>query len=451
MLYPFLRFLLSVAVRVFFRSIHITDKENIPAKGPLIIVANHPNTFMDPIIIATILNRRIFFLAKGEVFKSAFAKWLLPKFNMIPVYRKQDSSGDTSKNEETFDRCYEHLENNGVILIFPEGTSITERKLRKIKTGAARIALGAEARNDFKLGVKILQIGLNYSDAQSFKSDLFVKIDPPTEVKDFETDYKKDPFNTAVLLTEQIKQRLEEHIINIEDSYLDSLLSRIELIYKIKLAKELGISLKEKEEDFILTKGIAERLHYFYESDPVRVNNMDFKVQKYLNTLDRVGVSDKAISQSARKRPFLRSNLVSILYLVFGFPVYLYGLINNYLPYRIPGLVAKAISREKEYYAPIAMVTGIFTFLIFYSVQTYFFSEYIQSLPLTLLYLFSLPLTGFFTYSYYYSALDIRRRWLLISLFFSRSNLIASLIQQRTEIIRELDSAKTEYLSAANS
>src|SRR3954470_16827551 len=118
MLYSFLRFLLRIAVRVFFKSIHITDKENIPAKGPLIIVANHPNTFMDPIVIATILNRKIFFLAKGEVFKSAFAKWLLPKFNMIPVYRKQDAAGDMQKNEETFDKCYEHLEHNGVTLIF---------------------------------------------------------------------------------------------------------------------------------------------------------------------------------------------------------------------------------------------------------------------------------------------------------------------------------------------
>jgi glycerol-3-phosphate O-acyltransferase / dihydroxyacetone phosphate acyltransferase len=445
MLYSFLRFLLRIAVRVFFKSIHITDKENIPNKGPLIIVANHPNTFMDPIIIATILNRKIFFLAKGEVFKSGFTRWLLPKFNMIPVYRKQDDAGDLHKNEETFDKCYEHLENNGVILIFPEGTSVTERKLRKIKTGAARIALGAEAKNNFKLGVKILQIGLNYSDAQSFKSDLFVKIDKPTELKDFEKEYRQDPFNTATKLTEQIRLRLEEHIINTENNYLDSLLANIEILYKIKLAKEFGFSLKEKEEDFILTKNIAERIHYFFESDPDRVSRLDEKVKRYLNTLSRIGISDAVIRKEEKRKSFILNNTLSILYLILGFPLYLYGLINNYLPYRIPGLVARKISREKEYYAPIAMVTGIFTFLIFYSVQTWLLIKYVHQLPVTIAYLISLPLSGFFTYSYYYSVLDLRTRWLLISLFYSRSNLIANLIQQRNSIIRELDSAKSEY------
>ena len=445
MIYSFLRLLLRIAVRVFFRSIHITDKENIPVKDPLIIVANHPNTFMDPIVIATILNRKIFFLAKGEVFKSGFAKWLLPKFNMIPVYRKQDEGGDAQKNEETFDKCYEHLENNGVILIFPEGTSITERKLRKIKTGAARIALGAEAKNNFVLGVKILQIGLNYSNAQSFNSDLFVKIDKPTNVKDFANDYKADPFKTAQMLTEQIKIRLEEHIINTENAYLDMLLANIESIYKIKLAKEFGYSLKEKEDDFTLTKNIAERLHYFYQADPLRVSALDEKVKRYLSILEKIGISDAMIRRNERKRSFLLSNILSLLYLIAGFPFYVYGLINNYLPYRIPGLIARKISKEKEYYAPIAMVSGIFTFLISYSLQIYMVNDYFNRLPLTLGYAFSLPLSGFFTYSYYHSAKNIRTRWLFISLFFSRSSLIADLVQQRAMIIKELDAAKNEY------
>jgi glycerol-3-phosphate O-acyltransferase/dihydroxyacetone phosphate acyltransferase len=447
MIYSSLRFLLRIAVRIFFKSIHITDKENIPAKGPLIIVANHPNTFMDPIIIATILNRKIFFLAKGGLFKSGFAKWLLPKFNMIPVYRKQDEAGDLHKNEDTFDKCYEHLENNGVILIFPEGTSITERKLREIKTGAARIALGAEAKNDFRLGVKILQIGLNYSNPQFFKSDLFVKIDQPTDVRAYANEYKIDPFKTALQLTEQIKTRLEEHIINIENNYLDSLLANIETIYKIKLARELGFSLKEKEEDFILTKNIAERLHYFYESDPLRVSLLDEKMSRYLNALHKLGIPDAIMRKDYRNNSFLKNNTLSLLYLIAGFPFYLYGLINNYLPYRIPGLIARKISREREYYAPIAMVTGIFTFLIFYSLQIYLVTKYFHRLPLTLAYFISLPLSGYFTYSYYYSAKYIRAKWLFISLFFSRSTLMANLIQQRLEIIKELDSAKTEYTS----
>lgn len=434
---------MRIAVRVFFKSIHITGRENIPAKGPLIIVANHPSTFMDPIVIATILKRKIFFLAKGEAFKSGFAKWILPKFNMIPVYRKQDNAAEFHKNEETFDKCYEHLENNGVILIFPEGTSITERKLRKIKTGAARIALGAEAKNNFTLGIKILQIGLNYSDPHAFKSDLLVKMDQPTHVADFAEEYRVDEFKTAHKLTEEIKLRLEEHMITVENEHLDELLKNIETIYKIKLAKELGVSLKAKDEDFLLTRNIAERLHYFQETDPERVVRIGNRVKSYLGNLNKVGISDAVIHSG--KRSFLRNAILSILYVVLGLPFFIYGLINNYLPYRIPGLIAQTFAKEKEYYGPVAMVSGTFTFLIFYSIQIYFVADYFHRFLYTLAYLLSLPLSGYFAYSYYYTVKSIRAKWLFISLFFSRTALIASLMEQRKLIVREFEAARTEY------
>jgi 1-acyl-sn-glycerol-3-phosphate acyltransferase len=444
MIYSILRFLVRIAVRVFFKSIHITNKENIPASGPLIIVANHPSTFMDPLVIATIVKREIFFLAKGEAFKSGFAKFLLPKLNMIPVYRKQDDATELHKNDQTFEKCYEHLEKNGVILIFPEGTSITERKLREIKTGAARIALGAEAKNSFTLGVKILHVGLNYSDPQAFKSDLFVKIDKPTDVRDFADEYQRDTKNASVLLTETIRTRLEEHIINTDNNYLDELLGNIESLYKIKIAKELGYSLKEKEEDFVLTKNISERLHYFYNKDRARVNQLDEKVKRYLSSLDKLGISDEVIRKN-NKQSFLTSNLLSIVYIVLGFPLFVYGWINNYIPYRIPGLVANKVSKEKEYHGPIAMVTGIFTFLIFYSFQTYFVQTWFRNFGISFIYLLSLPISGYFAYSYYYSVKAIKGRWVFISLFYSRNTMMANLILQREIIIKDLDAAKVEY------
>ncbi len=164
MIYPILKQLLSVTVRGFFKNYKVKNIELVPAESPLLIVANHPGTFMDPIVIATNIPREVSFISKAEVFKGGFAKWLLPKFNMIPVYRKQDDPTLMGKNQDTFIRVYELLENKGAILIFPEGISLNDRKLKEIKTGTARMAFGAEIRNSFKLGVKILPVGLTYSD-----------------------------------------------------------------------------------------------------------------------------------------------------------------------------------------------------------------------------------------------------------------------------------------------
>src|ERR1051326_7760375 len=223
MLYSFLKVVFRITMRLFFRAYTVKGKENIPSAGPVIFLANHPSTFMDPIVVAASINRKVFFLAKAEVFKGKFAQWLLPRFNMIPVYRAQDDPTQMHKNKETFKKCFEHLAKGGCILIFPEGISLTERKLKKIKTGAARIALGAEADNDFKLGVKIISVGLNYSDPHTFQSNLFVNVDEPISVRDYKEQYEKDAFASASALTEEIRARLEKQVVAIEDEKLDKL------------------------------------------------------------------------------------------------------------------------------------------------------------------------------------------------------------------------------------
>ena len=235
MLYNFLNFIFRIAVRVYFKKITVRTGSPLPEEGPMIIVSNHPNTFMDPIVIGLQMKQKLFFLSKADVFKSGFAKWLLPKFNMIPVYRAQDDPTQMHKNEDTFEKCFEHLAKKGTIMIFPEGVSLTQRKLEKLKTGAARIALGAEAANGYKLGVKILTVGLNYSNPHRFQSELYINIDTPIEVLDFAEQHKQDPFKAAHALTDLIRERMEQHIIAIDDTDTDRLVKNIEIVYKSKL------------------------------------------------------------------------------------------------------------------------------------------------------------------------------------------------------------------------
>lgn len=158
MLFSFLRFLLRLSTKGYFRSIYIKGVEHISDRGPMIIASNHPSAFMDPILLSTNIDRKLFFLTRGDIFKTRFTASLLGMLNMIPVYRKNDSPGPEQRNDVIFQKCFEHLAKGKPILIFPEGTSKTERKLRPIKTGTARIALGAEALHEFKLGVKVIPV-----------------------------------------------------------------------------------------------------------------------------------------------------------------------------------------------------------------------------------------------------------------------------------------------------
>jgi glycerol-3-phosphate O-acyltransferase / dihydroxyacetone phosphate acyltransferase len=449
MLYPILRLIMKITVKVFFRKLHVRNAGNIPTAGPLIIVANHPSSFTDPIVIAVSIKRQVYFLAKGEVFKSAFAKWMLPKLHMIPIYRKQDDPSLLHKNEETFEKCHEHLENGGAILIFPEGVSITERKLKKVKTGTARIAMGVEAKNNFTLGVKIVSIGLNYTNPHKFREELLINIDKPITVSDLEEEYAIDPVAAVNNLTEQIRERLEKNIINIENEQLDLLVQDIETIYKRRLAEEMGYSAKEKEGDFLLTRGISETVHYFQEKDPGRVDKMSLRVRNYLATLERVGLSDRMLHRASRGGSLLAANLRSIFFIIAGFPFYIYGLVSNYLPYKIPGWVAKRMAKTIEFLGPIAMVLGTFTFLIFYTVQIWLVHRFFHNTWLTVAYGISLPLGGAFAYYYWHTVDYIRSRWHLVSLFWKRAQLIANLINERQAIVTEFDKAREEYMSVS--
>lgn len=448
MLYSFLSGLLRIALRVFFKRIVVQHSDYIPPKGPVIICANHPNTFMDPIVLAMQLKRPVFFLAKGALFQSAFAKWMLPKLNMIPVYRQQDNPSDVKKNDETFSKCYEHLENGGAILIFPEGVSIAGRKLKEIKTGAARIALGAEARNNFSLNVKILNVGLNYQNPHKFNQNIFINIEKPIEVKEYQKKYEADAIKAAKELTQEIANQLEKLIINIEDENTDQLVHKIEEIYKTKLSEELGIIKEQQSDNFELTKSIVDTVKYFKIHEPKRVEQAELAVYNYYKNLESIGISDQQLNTKEKQNGWFFTNLKKIFFLVLGFPVYVYGLINSFLPFEIPDWLARKITKDVEYRTPIAFAIGVFTFIIFYSIQSYFVWQYYHSLLIIITYIISLPITGFFAYYYYHTFMEMRAGWKLINFFYKKSELLLALMNERKAIITAFDEAKAIYQQA---
>lgn len=445
MLYNFLKLLMKITTRVFFRSIVIRNQNVVPPSGPLMVLANHPSTFMDPIVVATILNRKVFFLAKGELFKTRITRWLFPKLNMIPVYRKQDDPSLMNKNEETFNKCFEHLEKGGVILMFPEGISITERKLKPIKTGAARIVLGAEARNDFKLDVKIVHIGLNYENPHKFNRNLFININNPVNCSDYKERYAQDPIKAVQDLTGEITHNLEKLVIDIEDKRTDELVEHIEVLYKYKLSKELGISEDDRSKDFLITKNIVETVNYYQIIQPQRVQEMRERLKVYFENLKNLGLTDADLKNKEGDDSFFWGNIRAVLTILFGFPFYLYGLINNFLPFEIPGFIARKTTKSIEFRGAIGMVGGMFTFLIFHTLQIYLVWKFTHIQWITLLYALSLPLSGLFTYWYYHTVMEIRNKWLLMMIFYKKSVFISSLITERESIISEFDRAKNEY------
>jgi len=447
--YRFLKIVVGLAVKLYFRKITVVNLDLVPDDTPIIFAPNHPGAFMDPIVIASVLKQQLHFLARGESFSNSVSKWLFGNMNMIPIYRPSETPELMHKNKDVFNKAFDLLEEKGAIIIFPEGNSKTERRIRKIKTGAARIAMGAEAKHNFTLGVKIIPIGLNYANLHRFQSDVFINIAEPISVSEYEEAYKADEFGTVNQITDRIHDELEAHTVVIAKE-LDLFIENVEEIYKTDLKREANIEEDDKEGDFRVSKDISEAVSYYQQEEPFRLLRVRQKMDEYNLGLERLELKDHALNKKNAGGSLVKGVTMTIIQTIIGFPFFVYGAVNNLLPYKIPGMIA-GLGRP-DFHAAVAMTTGIATFTTFYSLQIWAFDHYITSIYFenwaSLIYGITLPISGMFAIIYWRGLIKNRERWHFISSFYRKTVLTAKLITMREEIIEELDSAKNDYFKA---
>ncbi|WP_181308630.1 lysophospholipid acyltransferase family protein [Rufibacter sp. XAAS-G3-1] len=450
MLYFLLKTMFQVALRVFFRRFTVNNRHLLFSEGPLIVVSNHPNTLMDPVVTASLMKQNVYFLAKSSFFKPGLQGWLFHRLFMIPVYRREDvGDGGTAQNDATFAKCYEFLGKGGTLMVFPEGNSFMQRRLRPLKTGTARIGLGAEAQHNFNLGLRIIPVGVNYSDPSRFRSDVFVNVGEPIQVKDFQAAYAEDPFRAAHALTDHLKERLEALVIHTDTEEEDALTRQVEAVYQDKLVKELDLAESEPEERFLITKGIVQSIKYFESREPERIHHLRTDLQEYLQHLESVGLVPDAFKRIPRRREVAWGTVQTLLYLLVGFPFYLFGVVHNYLPYFLPAKVARALTKDIEFYAPIMMTIGMFTFPVFYALIGWAVHAWLGLSGGALVgYLVALPVTGFFVLHYWHRIQVARRNWIFFTLFYRRSTVLQSLLEQRTRLLHALEQARQEFLAS---
>ncbi|MDX1648326.1 MAG: lysophospholipid acyltransferase family protein, partial [Myxococcota bacterium] len=207
--------LARLLLRIFFRSVEVVGAERVPPGGPVLLVANHHNSLIDPALVLGFLPRRPRFLAKSTLWKIPGIRQLLELAAVIPVVRRQDVAAgeDPSRNLETFARCHEALAAGDAVALFPEGVSHDAPHLAPLRTGAARIALEAEARFG-PLGVRIVPVGLTFDAKGRFRSRALVRVGEPVDAAAWRPLHRRDPRAAARDLTDAIRRGLEAVTLN---------------------------------------------------------------------------------------------------------------------------------------------------------------------------------------------------------------------------------------------
>jgi 1-acyl-sn-glycerol-3-phosphate acyltransferase len=176
--YQLIKPVIRFALKIFCRKISIRHPEQLKSPGPLLVTANHPNSFLDAIIIAASFHHPVHFLARGDAFSRPWHNRLLRLLNMIPVYRMSEGRENLELNAHAFEACREILAGGGIVLIFIEGICINTHELQPFKKGAARIATESRTLQNFQ----VLPLGIAYDSFRRFGKTIILDAGAPVRV-----------------------------------------------------------------------------------------------------------------------------------------------------------------------------------------------------------------------------------------------------------------------------
>ncbi|HEV8431940.1 MAG TPA: lysophospholipid acyltransferase family protein [Thermoanaerobaculia bacterium] len=363
--------LFRFAIEVFYRRVEVSGLEHLPRDAPVIFAVNHPNGLIDPLFVLCYAPRQVSFLAKAPLFRYPLIGWFAKLFDSIPVYRRQDNVAGS--NEETFARAREILEHGGGVAIFPEGTTHSDARLRELKTGAARIALGASLPN-----LTIVPVGIYYSAKGTFRSDVFVLFGAPMNVS---------ANDTVEELTGDIERGLAAVTLQADSRAALELVENAEGIFSDRT---------DVSGEFALRKQFVDGYHYLCEHDPERLARLASEVTRFAEELRRAKLEPHEL--------VLRFRAWTIVRVIVQLPIAAAGALLHYPTYRLVGFLAKRFSREEtELMATMKFIGSLLLFpvtWIVYVIVAYHFFGAIAAVAALLV----IPFLGFEAYRVFETA-----------------------------------------------
>jgi 1-acyl-sn-glycerol-3-phosphate acyltransferase len=351
--------LAKAACFTFFRSIEVTGAERIPRGVPLVLVSNHHNSLVDPILVLGTTGVHARFLAKATLWNVPFTRWLLRLAKVIPVYRAQDGA-DMAKNDETFRACWGVLADGGAIALFPEGISHDAPHLARLKTGAARIVLGA-ADVLFVRDTQLVPVGLTFEQKGKFRSRALVAVGEPLDPTPWIAQYASDAPGAVRGLTDAVRTALERVTLNYPKHEDVPIIEQAAALWSAR-ERELPARLA-LEEAFQMRQTALRLYERARERWPHRVAALSARVESYRHKLAAERLRDEHVAARYPRAEVVAYALGSATLLLFWLPIAAVGSVMNWAPYRIIWAGARLTPGE-NLPATIKLLGGFFLYPI---------------------------------------------------------------------------------------
>jgi 1-acyl-sn-glycerol-3-phosphate acyltransferase len=391
----------TIGVCSFYRKYKVVGKENIPKGKPILFAGNHQNAFLEGAILGYVTRSPIYFLARSDIFKKKVANFILTSLNALPIYRERDGPDYRDKNEALFEYFYDLLNKNRRIVIFPEGNHGKHQQLRTLKKGVFRIGVGAENKYNQELDVQVVPVGINYGKFENMGGDLLVQFGKPIAIKDYIADNSEKQEENYIELVDELRKRMSDQMIDIQKiDYYD-------LIHYTMKIFDTEIGLLEQNErnnlvsEFKRQKAYINKAESYIEED---IENAD-KLQKVALAF-KEGIKKEKLSSWLFKKEN-HSVFVHAFLLILLSPLHIYGVLNSYLPYRIPAWFVEKKVADIHFHASIKLLAGSILFVIFWGIQISLVAIFTDNYY-WLMYFGLLIISAWISYKYWVSLLKLK-------------------------------------------
>lgn len=419
---------------VFYRKVIICGRENINPDDTNIFAPNHQNALMDALAVLYTHSGQPVFLARSDIFRKKLIASFLYFLKILPVYRIRDGFSSLKGNDEIFGKTIDVLRNKNGLVILPEGDHAGFRRLRQLKKGICRIAFQAEEASGFNLAIKIIPVGLEFTNYTRYRQVLTVVYGKPIEVSEYYNIYRDNPEKALNELRARLSDEMKKVMIHIEsvDDY--------EAIDELRSIVNGRFSDNIKNPKIFRDRKLINKLNTLKSDD-----NSLFRKLCSLSLSVKKRTKDLRLTYRLleKKRHPFGWLVAGMLGLLLTSPLFLYGNIFNLTFLAIPNLQIPKI-KDPQFHSSIRYGLSLAMALIFLPVFLLVSLLVFSPWYIAALIFLTLPLSGLFAWNYYLLFKRIMGGFRIRNLMRKKDRKFIELRKNHRELIRLISEIQNE-------
>jgi 1-acyl-sn-glycerol-3-phosphate acyltransferase len=376
---------------VFYRKVIVFGRENIHPDHHLIFAPNHQNALMDALAVLFTQERQLVFLARADIFKRKLLASVLYFLKILPVYRIRDGFGSLKGNDEIFTKTIDVIKSKNGLVILPEGDHSGYRRLRQLKKGICRVAFQSDEETGFKLNIKIIPVGVEYSNYARYRQVLTVVYGKPIEVSEFIGLYKVSPERALNELRARLSTEMKANMVHIESEEDYEAIDELRSVINGRFSDDI------KNPKIFRDRLLIGKINSLKSADLSlykRICSLSIQVK---NKAKELNTDYRLLEKKKHPLGWLIAGMIGI---ILTFPLFLFGNIFTLTFLEIPNLQIKKI-RDPQFHSSIRYALSLILAFIFLPVYLFLSIIIFSSWEEGLIIFLALPLSGIFAWNYY--------------------------------------------------